>query len=99
MESCQQKIIAIAEESDFILNLGEWLIGEACKQISLWKNRGYTGLYMAINMSTRQFDKKYKSISLLKKLIQQYQLPGKCIQLEITENLVYSFRNYRKFDA
>lgn len=83
-----KKIIAIAEESDFILNLGEWVIEEACRQISLWKNQGYTDLHMAINMSTRQFDEKYNSISLFKKLIHQYQLPAQCIQLEITENLM-----------
>ncbi len=83
-----KKIIAIAEESDFILNLGEWVLETACRQISEWNSRGFTNLYMAINMSIRQFDEKYNSISLIKKLIHQFKLPEQCIQLEITENLM-----------
>ncbi len=82
------KIISVAEESDLILILGEWVIKTACKQISLWLKQGYTDLHIAINMSTRQFDDKYDSVALIKNLIQQYQLPKHSVQLEITETLI-----------
>ena len=82
------KIISVAEESDLILILGEWVTKTACKQISLWLKQGYTDLHIAINMSTRQFDDKYDSVALIKNLIQQYQLPKHSVQLEITETLM-----------
>lgn len=82
------KIISLAEESDLILKLGEWILKTACKQISLWLEQGHTEFHMAINMSTRQFEGKYDSVALIKNLIRQYQLPKHSIQLEITENLM-----------
>ena len=83
-----EKIISIAEESDLILKLGEWILVTACKQLSLWRERGLTDLHMAINMSIRQFDGKYDCVTLINKLIQQYQLPKYSIHLEITESLI-----------
>jgi len=82
------KIISIAEESDLILKVGKWVLTTACKQISSWHKQGFSDLHMAINMSTRQFEEKADSVTLLKKLIQQNQLPERIIQLEITENLM-----------
>ena len=82
------KIISVAEESDLILKLGEWILETACNQISIWLKQGYTEMHMAINMSTRQFEEKYDSVALIKNLIQQYQLPKHSIQLEITETLM-----------
>ncbi|MCK5190410.1 MAG: diguanylate cyclase, partial [Methylococcales bacterium] len=83
-----KKIISIAEESDLILKLGEWILVTACKQLSLWREQGLADLHMAINMSIRQFDGKYDCVTLIKELIQQYQLPKYSIQLEITESLI-----------
>lgn len=82
------KIISIAEESDLILKIGEWVLTTACKQISLWQEQGFSNLYMAINMSTRQFEGKFNSVALIKKMIQQYHLSENFIQLEITESLM-----------
>ncbi len=82
------KIISIAEESDLILKVGKWVLTTACKQISSWHEQGFSDLHIAINMSTRQFEEKADSVTLLKKLIQQNQLPEHIIQLEITENLM-----------
>jgi len=82
------KIISIAEESDLILRLGEWILEAAFKQYTLWQLNSSTELHLAINMSTRQFDSKYNTVDLLKKLIQQYQIPQHSIHLEITEGLM-----------
>jgi len=82
------KIISIAEESDLILVLGEWVFEEACKQLSKWKAEGFEDLHIAINMSSRQFDTKFDSAAILKKLINQYNIPKNHIHLEITEGLM-----------
>jgi len=82
------KIISIAEESDLILKVGEWILKQAFQQLTRWRSQGYTNLHLAINMSTRQFDRKYDNVSLIKSLIFQHQIPENYIHLEITESLM-----------
>ena len=82
------KIISIAEESDLILSLGDWILNTACEQLNQWKQQGISDLHLAVNISTRQFNDKHNCLTLIKKLIQQYQLPPKTLQLEITESIL-----------
>ncbi|RWX74796.1 EAL domain-containing protein [Neorhizobium lilium] len=42
--------IAAAEESGSIVEIGKWVLGEACRQAASWNNR----LFVAVNVSTRQ---------------------------------------------
>ncbi len=83
-----EKIISIAEESNLVLKLGGWILISACKQLKKWLNQGFSGFYIAINISTRQFEEKHNLVSLVKKQIQQYQIPKKAIQFEITESVI-----------
>jgi len=83
-----EKMISIAEESDLILKLGQWVLKEACHQLATWRQQGLTDLHIAINMSTRQFEGKQDCIGLIQSLLDRYQLPGHLIQLEITESLL-----------
>jgi len=82
------KIISIAEESDLILALGEWILETACQQLSAWQLEGIMNLQLSINMSIRQFDHKYDIVNVLTKLIQKYQISRQLIHLEITESLM-----------
>lgn len=88
------KIISVAEGSNLILKLGEWILNEGCRQLSLWHSQGYTSLNLAINMSARQFDRKYDSVTLISKLFDQYKIPKHSLHLEITENLMQKDSNF-----
>ena len=46
--------IPLAEESDLILKLGEWLIGEVCRQIRSWQEEGLSPCRIFINVSGQQ---------------------------------------------
>ena len=83
-----EKIISIAEESNLILKLGGWILIKVCKQINTWREKGFMDFYIAINISTRQFDEKHHLVTLVKKQIQQYQFPKNSIQFEITEGVI-----------
>ena len=83
-----EKIVSIAEESDLILALGEWILRTACAQFSTWKKQGLDKLHIAINMSTRQFCEKVDSYYLVEQLLREFELSGTDLQLEITENLM-----------
>src|SRR3546814_15457210 len=47
--------IAIAEETDLIVAIGEWVLREACSQLKAWHDEGYDDLRIAVNLSARQF--------------------------------------------
>ena len=43
--------VPIDEETGLIINIGEWVLREACKQAALWP----TGINIAVNLSPLQF--------------------------------------------
>ena len=47
--------IPIAEESGLILEIGDWVIREACRQAREWQRRGLPFLRIAVNVSPLQF--------------------------------------------
>jgi diguanylate cyclase (GGDEF)-like protein/PAS domain S-box-containing protein len=76
------KFIPLAEETKLILPIGEWVIKEACRQLSLWKNSGF---FISINISGIQL---YHSdiLSILKKNIELFKIDASRLKLEITES-------------
>jgi len=77
------EFIPIAEESGFILPLGEWILKTACSQAKIWADEGYD-ISVSVNLSTRQFldpDLSKKVLSILG----ECGLPASKLELEITE--------------
>ena len=80
--------IPLAEESGIIVDIGSWVIDTACKDISRWQQSTKNNdLYMAINLSGRQF--RGKSIgSSVASFLDKHALHGHSLELEITERLL-----------
>jgi diguanylate cyclase (GGDEF)-like protein/PAS domain S-box-containing protein len=77
--------IPLAEESNLIWDIGDWVINEACRQIREWHAQGVDpSLSLAINLSTKQFSDPdlYASIA---GALQKHGVPPTTLQLEITE--------------
>ena len=83
-----EEIISIAEESDLIFEVGEWVLRAACQQYSVWQKQGLNSLHIAVNMSTRQFCEKVDSYLLINALLKEFHISGHTLQLEITESLM-----------
>jgi diguanylate cyclase (GGDEF)-like protein len=49
-----EAFIATAEDSELIIPLGEWVLGEACRQSSAWQSAGLPPVTMGINLCARQ---------------------------------------------
>jgi diguanylate cyclase (GGDEF)-like protein len=86
------KFIPLAEENNFILQLGDWIIDEALNQYILWKKNGID-LVMSINISAKQISQKNFAKELIKK-IDYYEINYSKIDLEITE---YMFLENKEF--
>lgn len=77
--------IPLAEETGFILPLGEWVLRQACGQIKHWQKIYSHPLKMAVNISARQFHDENLA-NLVKQVLQENELEAKYLELEITES-------------
>lgn len=78
--------IPIAEKSELILQIGEWVLETACKQLKKWHVYGHRHLHMSINLSVRQFQKR-NVVERLKEIIDKNELDPSFMELEITESM------------
>ncbi len=76
--------IPIAEETGLIVPLGEWILSEACQQLTQWIDLYDVPLKMSINISARQLQQA-NFVSRVEEIIQNFHLPTSLIMLEITE--------------
>lgn len=79
------EFIPIAEESGYIVELGEWVLQEACKQAVAWHTQGFKDLRMAVNISTMQI-KHSNFTGMLEDIIKRYEFADGCLELELTES-------------
>ena len=49
------EFIPLAEESNHIIEIGEWVLGEACRQMRVWQDAGLPPIKVAINLAARHF--------------------------------------------
>ena len=48
------EFIPLAERSGIIVEIGQWVLHTACRQVKAWADSGHPGLYVAVNVSARQ---------------------------------------------
>ena len=78
--------IPLAEESGMIVQIGDWVLEEACRQNKAWQDAGLPPMPVSVNLSIRQFvqnDLTGKVASILDKT----GLESKYLDLEITESM------------
>ena len=81
------QFISLAENTGFILKLGEWIIEEGCRMIEELNTRGFGHLQLSINLSTRQL----QNVNLYKvfaNFLQQYHIKPGQLALEMTESVM-----------
>lgn len=76
--------IALAEDGEFIHQLGGWIFEESCKQYKAWEDRGMKGLTLSFNVSPLQMDKNM-IISQFDGIMKKFAISQNDIEIEITE--------------
>ena len=79
------QFIAAAEKSGLIVDIGQWVIEEACRQMRAWHAAGATGLTIAVNLSPVQF-RRGNMEALIAGALEQSGLDPACLELEVTES-------------
>lgn len=74
-------VIPLAEESDLIVAIGDWVLSEACAQAAAWPS-----LNMAVNLSPIQFMRS-DLVETVETVLESTGLPAERLELEITESV------------
>ena len=80
------KFIPIAEETNLIIPLGEWIIKKVCEQAKKWHDMGFN-LNAGINISAKQFNQD-KIVEVIKNTISNTGINPNLIELELTESII-----------
>ena len=81
------KFIPVAESSGLIVEIGEWVLNEACRQMMVWRAAGLPAFVVSVNLSSVQF-RRGNLEALVAAALQRYGLPAECLELELTESLL-----------
>jgi EAL domain-containing protein (putative c-di-GMP-specific phosphodiesterase class I) len=85
------RFIGIAEESDLINVLGEWALGEACRQLAAWDRDGPPAPRIAVNVSARQF-RSDGFVDAVAEALRRHGVAPARLELELTESLLIDDR-------
>ncbi|QOJ22926.1 MAG: EAL domain-containing protein [Gammaproteobacteria bacterium] len=81
------QFIKLAEETGLILPIGDWVIRTTCMQLKEWQDEGLEVPRIAINLSVKQFQKKY-FVQEVASILKQVEVSASCLALEITESML-----------
>ena len=81
------RFIPIAEKSKSILDIGKWVLYNACLQAKQWHTMGYDHLTIAVNLSVVQL-REPGFTEMVESTIVSLGFPGSKLRLEITENML-----------
>jgi diguanylate cyclase (GGDEF)-like protein/PAS domain S-box-containing protein len=77
------EFIPVAEESDLILGIGEWVLRQACREAALWDDT----LQVAVNVSAIQF-RRGDLQQMVRNVLLETGIPPARLELEITEGVL-----------
>jgi diguanylate cyclase (GGDEF)-like protein len=80
------RFIPVAEESGFIVAIGDWVLSQAVRQATLWHQRGHA-LPLAVNVSALQFSQSH-FVDRVAHVLAVSGLPPQLLELELTETIL-----------
>ncbi len=79
--------IDVAESSGLIVDIGKWVVAEACAQIKQWSGGGLPEVRVAVNLSARQF-RSEDLVETIQAVLVDTGIDPRLLELEITESMV-----------
>jgi predicted signal transduction protein with EAL and GGDEF domain len=83
------KFIAIAEDTGMIVEIGAWVIDQACAELARLRSafRGATDICMSVNVSARQLRSDTLMDTIAQALL-RHRVPPEALCLELTESIL-----------
>ena len=79
--------IPLAEDTGMILDIGDWVLRQACLDNAQWQNSGYPSIRVAVNLSGLQFIQKDLHFKV-QQALENAGLAPQYLELEITESII-----------
>jgi diguanylate cyclase len=83
------EFIQVADECGLLDAIGEWVLGEACRQGRLWQQRGPRAMRIAVNLAPSQF-RLVDLVGQIRRALDASQLDPTLLEIELTETAVMS---------
>ncbi len=80
------RFIPVAEESGFIVPIGDWVLSQAVRQIALWHSKG-RHIPVAVNVSAVQFQQAH-FVDRVASVVAVSGIPASLLELELTESIL-----------
>lgn len=81
------QFIPIADETGFIIDIGKWVLREACSQAKQWHDAGYDSLSISVNISAIELDQS-QLLNNVSCVLAETNLCPDALELEITESVL-----------
>ncbi|HSG21842.1 MAG TPA: EAL domain-containing protein, partial [Azonexus sp.] len=81
------RFIPVAEETGLIVEIGEWVLLNACREMKHWIDKGLKPIRIAVNVSARQLRRR-DFCETVAGVLAETELPPELLELELTESSV-----------
>jgi len=83
------EFIPVAEETNLIIPIGQWVLVQSCQQLRAWQQQfpTHSAMMISVNLSGKQFAQPDLLLQI-KQILQEAELEAHCLKLEITESVV-----------
>ncbi len=79
--------IPLAEEMGLIIDIGAWVLNQACSDLKAWQAKGLSLEKIAVNLSSLQF-KQSDLVTQTHRILRETGLEAKYLELELTESII-----------
>lgn len=82
-----ERFIPVAEESDLIIALDDWVLSRACAQAKRWLDKGLSPVCVSVNLSAKRFERA-DVVEAVRNNLAKTGLDPRYLELELTEGTV-----------
>jgi len=84
------EFIPLAEQSNLIHSIGEWVFRRVCTDFAVWRSAGLAPQRVSINLSPRQFGRS-STVDRIATILDEYGVSPSTFELEITESTLMEY--------
>ncbi|MCY7388279.1 MAG: EAL domain-containing protein, partial [Burkholderiales bacterium] len=81
------EFVRIAEKSGLIIDIGQWVLDQACQQAAVWQREREKALVICVNVSALQL-RRSDFFASVAQALRKHALPASLLELECTENIM-----------